>query len=146
MLNPLLGVEFDITPDGHLVNANHALVAELVHDYNPGLEVCWIPPDKREPGDKPYAIVHNMPDGSRYPVFFLDEDEMDHRVIARLAMGDMSKAANTDILKWMEAEDTARQALARRKELDAMEEARDVASHILKSGKARYRHNGKVYE
>ncbi len=145
MTNPLLTkTRYEITPAG-IISKDHQRIAEIISDYNPELSLAWIPTADRSEGEKPYCVVHTMVDGSRYPVMFLDEAQLDHRVIAELYMRDMSHAVNADPISWAEAQELAYKTMLAKKEEDEAAERADLAKSILKSKLNTYKHNGKKY-
>lgn len=145
-VNPLLGNRFQYdSGSGSFVSAQHQRIAEILKDYNPELSLMWIPPANRGAGDtKPYVVVHKQSDGNTYPVFYLDESELDHRVLARIFAADM-KRNNANPLADLEAAEAAQKILEAKEYEDAKAEKFDFAEHVLKSKLHSYRHNGKVY-
>jgi hypothetical protein len=111
------------------------------------MSLVWIPPEDRLPGDThPWGILHE-PGGNIAPyiIFTLREDEIQNRalVLERLFRGDQRRHnVMVDINNFQ----AAQQLLELKDRQNALEEAKDVADHIWKSPKARYRHNGRVYE
>ena len=79
--------------DGHWVNEAHARIAELINEYDPTMELVWIPPEHRvkNSNEAPYAVRHNPPNAEPYIIFYIAEDELDHRVLARIYRGDTTK-------------------------------------------------------
>lgn len=147
-INPLLGSNYRFDSDsGNIVSAQHQRIAEIIHDYNPELELMWIPPGKRDAQDtKPFVVVHRQKDGNVYPIFYVGEHEMDHRVLARIFAADMSRNDPNKILTEIEANEAAQEILKAKKYEDEMAEKRDFAKHLLQTNKNYYRHNGKVYK
>jgi hypothetical protein len=135
------GMAYVPAEGGYLVSERHARIAEIIQDYDETLELTWIPPDKREPGDKPFAVVHR-PDGQP-PYIVCYSDDPDERLLARIFSGDATK---TNVLDDIEALNAANQALKLKAELEAAEERQDVIEHIIRSPKTRYKHNGVIYE
>lgn len=130
--------------DGHFISAEISRIVELIREYSQYLEVKWIPPELREPGDAAFAIVEHTSDGRVLPIFKVQtEEEFDHRVLARIYSSDNSKA---NVLDNIDAQNMAIREIQRKKHKDEMDEAHDVAVSILKSGRATYRHKGRVYE
>lgn len=146
-INPILGNNYRYDPNsGSFVHAKHQRIAEIIHDYNPELELAWIPPANRTAEDtKPFMVIHNQSDGQRYPVFSLSEDELDERVLARLFYADMKKHKADTVMTAIEAAEAAEAIYKAKEHEDEMAEARDLATHILKSPLHTYRHGGKVY-
>lgn len=132
--------------DGHMVGERVVRVAEIIRDYDPTLEIQWIPPHNRtDPNDPHFAIVAKPSGQPAYTVFYVkNESEMDERVLARLFEMDAAKQGN--ILNKIDAHNNAIRAIELKKKMDELEEAHDIAHHVLRSPKTRYRHNGVVYE
>lgn len=132
-----------LDPDsGMALSEKHIRIAEIIKDYNPELELAWIPPANRTAFDKnPFAIVHNSAKG-RYLVGTFSEEQMDHRIIQHLFSIDNK---NHNVLSELEREEAAKQALRMKEQMDAHEERMDFARSLITSKKNYYRHNGKVY-
>ncbi len=130
------------TEDGYWVNENHARISELIREYNPDMELVWIPPDRRFDDAIPYAVRHNPPNAMPYIVFHIKEDELDHRVLGRLYAGDTTKH---DVLARIEADDQARLNLQAKIKREKAEERQDFIKSVVGSNKHTFRHNGKIY-
>lgn len=148
MTNSLLGTEYRFDKEsGYILHAQHQRIAEIIHDYNPELELVWIPPDRRDAEDtKPFAVIHRQRDGQQYPVFFIAEDEMDHRVLGRIFAADMRKHNPNNVIREIEAYENAQRILEAKAYEEKKAEALDLAKHVLKSKLHKYRHDGKVFE
>lgn len=129
--------------DNKAVNTEHERIARIIRDYNPELRLVWIPADKREVGDIPYAVVHRPANGEEYVVFYVEEHEMNETVLTRIFFNDRSKK---DPLAMVESAEAAKNVMMLARQKDEMDEAHDLAYHILKSKKHTYKHNGKVYQ
>lgn len=132
-----------LTDEGAL-SQKHMRVAEIIKDYDPDLELAYIPKAERTAFDaRPFAIVHTNPaNGYRYVVMTCKEEEVDHTILARLF------AANTDendVIGQLEAHDTAVRLMEYHKRMEDMEEKREFMKTVITSKKNYYRHNGKVY-
>ena len=125
----LNGVVLDPTV-GAAISAEHLRIAEIINDYDPTLELVWIPPKDRNAFVKPFGVRHNPPGREPYMVFYLTESEVDYKIISRLFMGDNSKS---DVVKQVEADEAALRLVNYKREMDAMEEAQDMASWALKT-------------
>lgn len=141
-MNPLgLPDVYVPTEGGYFVSEKHARIAEIIHDYDPTLELAWVPPERREPGDKPFAVVHSPMDSAPYVVCYADD--CDERLLARVFSMDSAKH---DIWSEMEAQNQAVEALKLKKQMEEMEESHEIAASILRSPKSVYKHNGVRYE
>lgn len=130
-------------PDGHFVSEKHARIAEIVQDFNPYLELVWIPPENRKENDDtpPFAILDRTPGKKPYIVFTIKEDELDERVIAKLFQGDL---AHNDVLGRLEAQERAAQVLKYKEQMDKAAERQDFVKSVVGSGKHSFRHNGRI--
>lgn len=126
--------------DGTFISETHARIAEILKDYDPDIDLLWIPPANRMPGDKPFAVAKTEPSGKRYIICYADE--CDERLLARIWSMDASKH---NIAAQLDAATAAREALRLKKEQERLEEAHDMAATILKSPLHTYRHGGKRY-
>lgn len=118
----------------------HERVAVLLKEYNPELELQYVPEHDRDAFTaKPFRVVHNSPQGA-YVVGYFAEKDVNHNLIAYIWKHDRR---NRDVLTDLEIEENAKQALLMREQLDKMEEAKDIAKTIIKSPLHTYRHKGR---
>lgn len=135
MLTPLV--------DGHWVSEEYAQIAEIIHDYDKHLQLAWIPPEQRNDKTPPFAVLETSGDGQVNIVFTIKENELDHRVLARLFAGDTH---NKDVMAMLESDEAARKALELKKKMEIAEERRDIISTIVKSPLHTFRHNGHKFQ
>ena len=116
---------------GRALPAEANRIAQLIHDYDPTLELAWVPPETRELNEQhPYAVIHRPSDAPPYIVMRIRETELDHRVIARLWYNDNK---NGNVLNKIEAEEDAIRALELLKQQEALEEAQEKAAWMVKA-------------
>ena len=129
---------------GGFINDKHRRIAEIINEFDPTIEVMWIPRDRRGPGDKAYALRHQLPGKAPYLIKVYDEEEFDERVLAELF--EMAAAANgpLTVAQRVEMHDLAVKAVRMSKERELLEEARDEAEffwrtplHTVRLGKGR---------
>lgn len=137
-----LGTVFVPTEGGYFVDENQARIAEIIKDYDPELELAWIPPDKRQPGDQPFAVIHRPMGKPEYVAFYADS--CDERILERIFTGDVRNHGGT-ILDRVDAKNAAVKAVQMKKQIDELDEAADEAAHVLKSPLSKYRSNGVDY-
>lgn len=117
-------------------------IAEIIQDFDPTLELRWIPPENRTAFDnKPFAIWQVAPGFPPYIVMSLSEDELDHRVLASLFN---ASNKNGNILDKIEAEEAAKQVLRMKERMEIEEELRQFSVWALRQDKT-VKHNGVEY-
>jgi hypothetical protein len=115
-----------------------SILAEIVQDYDPYLELRWIPSDKRTRDDKkPYVIVDTR---SNYPVLYASELDQPEQILAKIIEGDNK---NGDILRKLEAQEAANKLFRYKEWLDNLEEAAAETEFLMKSPLNWINFNGK---
>jgi hypothetical protein len=124
--------------DGHFVSENQRRVAAALADYDPNLQLQWIPPGQRDQiQDNAFRVVDVSPGRSPYVVCF--SNECDERLLARVFAADNTKGS---IGSYLDAHNAAIEAVKLQKRKDSNEEANRMAFSILRSRKEHYKHNG----
>lgn len=144
MFNGLSNLDMDIaipTEDGRWVSEAHERIARIIQDYDPELFLAYIPPDRREPGDVPFAILHCPAGRESYIVFTVEH--CDERILERLWATDNR---NGDVLNRLDAHNAALEAVKLKKELDVREERAELVQSIVRSSKSVYKHDGITYQ
>ncbi len=118
-------------------------VAAVIRDLYPTVRLLRL-----EPGhpsfdpNKPYALVDEPNLTVPYVIRTLAESEIDARLVAWLIDNDNNNPdSKTNRLQILEM---AEKALNHKRELEYLEEKKDVMKSIMKSNKHEYRHDGKV--
>ena len=127
-------------PDGSFISAKIDRVVEAITEYDPRIDVQWIPPKMREPGDSAFRLVYNNDNGTQYIMFMVkSEEEFDSRVLQRIYASDgrLGAPKYSDV----EAAELAAKEVERRRNADSMAEAADMAYHVFRSRKHRYKIN-----
>jgi hypothetical protein len=130
---------------GHFISSTHQRIAEIIKDYDPDLELAWVPPDKRIVGDdKVFAVIDRA---RNYVVLEFTEEEADHRILARLWNNDVAKQGGPEAL-WdkMERERIALKAIELKEQLDRRQELLDFAATVIKSPLHSFKHRGKDFK
>ena len=134
-------VEFDKI-DG-LYSTDHRRVAEIISDLFPTVRLIRV--DSLHPAynpEQPFALVdepHLLPP---YVIRYIRESEVDARLVAWLVDNNMhDKDSQVNKLKILEMAEAAMKA---KRELEWMEEKKDMMKSVMGSRKNEYRHDGKV--
>lgn len=129
-----------IMVDGQFVSAKIERVVLAIKDYEPELEVKWIPPQHRKEGESAFAIIHDAPGNKPYVLFYVPtEEEFDERVLLRIIHNDQRNGKHK--LSEFEAAEEAVKLVQKQEWLDQMEEAHDIAAHVLRTPLNTYKVN-----
>ena len=122
-----------LSEDGRWRSQKMLHLAEILEDYNPYLELRWIPPEHRVGGNRvaPYVIVHCHPMMKEYVVCFVQEYDVPEQVLAKVFQADMNKH---DVLTALETQERADE-LFRMKEWQDEQEKRTDFTRMLMSPK-----------
>ncbi len=128
--------------EGQLISDRVQRIVMAITDYSPELRVDWIPDRQAKAENLPqFKIVHAPPDGQEFILFFVkSEEEFDERVLLRIIENDQG-ATGQQTWTEFEAAEKAKQLIEKQVYLDAMEEAEDIAKHILKTPLNTYKVN-----
>jgi hypothetical protein len=121
----------------------HRRIAAVIKDIFPTVRLLRL--EALHPSfspERPYALVDEPNLAPAYVIKTLAESEIDERLIAFLVENNMadpnSKVNRLGILEM------AQKAVEAKREIEWLEERKDVMASIMKSKKNEYRHNGKV--
>lgn len=130
----------DSNTDGW-VSSRFALLAEILQDYDPYLELRWIPPDKRTRDDKkPYVVVDTR---SNSAVLYADELDIPEEILAKVIQIDNK---DTTVISKLEAYEAAQRLFQMKEYLDKMGQAADEAKFFMKSPLNTIKFNGKKFD
>lgn len=131
---------FTIT-EGQLISDRVQRIVMAIKDYEPEIDVEWIPDRQAADENRPqFKIVHRPPDGQEFTLFYVkNEEEFDERVLLRIIQNDQRHSQVT--LTEYEAWEQTQKLVEKQVFLDAMDEANDIAKHILQSPLNTYRVN-----
>lgn len=127
---------------GAFVSEKQRRIAEILSDYDPTLELQWIPPGQRSSDDVAFRVVHRPP--GRPPYIVLTASELDERLLARVFDYDQRRGAQS--LGSIENYNNALELVRAKVEHEKLQEAHELAAAIIRSPKYHYRHNGVDYE
>lgn len=140
-----MSVDFDLatvlvpTGTGEIISEKQRRIAQIITDFDPELELRWIPLSKRVYLDDPPFCVTHTPVGKPSYVVLYAED-CDERLLARLF-----QARNTS-LDLLTAHNNAVKAVQLKKRMETFAEAEDKALHVLRSPKSSYSIDGKIIQ
>lgn len=128
------------TGDGYFVSEDQQRIAEIVQDYEPTLELVWIPPDRRGNDDKPFAVVCH-PTNGQPSYFVLFADQCDERILSRLWAADNK---HHNVLTELEVNEAAHKALELKRKEDELELRQDLMRSAIQSPLNTYRYENPI--
>lgn len=135
------------TEEGRFVSQKWMFLAEMLQDYNPSLELRWIPTEKRaiEDRDKPYMVVHKDKQGRNYIVLYASELDQPEEVMTRIIQSDMKHG---NVLDRMEIRNNVQKLFDMRKKEEELAEQEEFATWLVKTNKVnptfRDKHTGEL--
>lgn len=121
-----------VVQDGQFISQEVQRVVMAIKEYEPNLEVLWIPPDTRTEGQAAFKIVYHRPDGRDETLFHVaHEKDFDMRVLYRIIHNDQRNGSVS--LSEYEAWEKAAKLVQQQKFLDELEQATDIAYHVWRS-------------
>lgn len=129
--------------DGHFVSQTQIRIHEILQDYDPTLQLQWIPPDKRSEKDLAFRVVC-FPDNGKPPYLVLTAEEADERLLARVFEADQNQGPNR--LTFLENYNSARELVIAKQAEEERQEDHELAVSILRNQKSYYRHGGVNFE
>ena len=127
--------------DGQFVSSEVHRVVQAIKDYEPAIDVQWLPVGAREPGQPAFKVTYAPVGEEPFILFYVkDESEFDMRVLQRIIANDQRRTGKVEYTEY-EAWEMAQQAIAKQKAHEEMEAQADVIAHVLQSRKNTYKVN-----
>lgn len=107
-------------------------LAEMISDYNPKLELRWIPTDKRSPEDrnKPYIVVHTDKDNKEYIVLYASDLDTPEEIMTRLLNADMKHG---DVYQRMQTRNAVNKLFELRYQEEQLAQEEDLARWLTET-------------
>lgn len=125
-----------------VVDENFARLAEIIENYDPNLELRWIPPEHRDEKDVAPWMVVECRNGAEYPVLRAGPYVTAEEILAKVFNSDN---ANSNVLDELEAHNRAIEAFEQKRLLEKLEEAHDEAKFLKHTHLNTVRMNGKIF-
>jgi hypothetical protein len=127
--------------EGQLISDRVQRIVMAIKEYEPEIEVQWIPDRQaKEEGTPQFKVVHHQADGFDFTLFHVkSEEEFDETVLLRIIENDQRNGQVS--LSAYEAWEQTKKLMERQIYLDHMEQAQDMAAHILATHKNTYKVN-----
>jgi hypothetical protein len=131
----LFNGNFYFPVDGHFVSAKQVRINEILQDYDPSLQLQWIPPDKRSATDLAFRVVC-FPDG-RPPYAVCFSEEADERLLAKVFEADQRSSPNK--LSYIDNYNKALELARAKEDEEKRMEAHEMAQSVIRNNKSYYR-------
>lgn len=123
--------------NGNFISENQRRIGQILSEYDPNLQLQWIPPVNRGPDDYPFRVVDFSPGRPPYVVCFAHE--CDERLLAKVFQSDGTK---NNVLNYLDAHNAAVEAVRLKKMKEQRMEDHEFAMSVLRHKKINYIHNG----
>lgn len=121
---------------GTFISGRMQRLAEIIQDYDPYLELRWIPVDKRNSSDTcPYVVVDTRQGNNAYPLFYFGETTAPEEVLKKIFLGDNTKH---DVAREIDAHNAAVKAMELKEQLIQREEMHDQFHFLITSRSNNY--------
>lgn len=138
----ILNGNFYFPIDGHFVSQKQVRIHQILQDYDPTLELQWIPPNERSEKDAAFRVICRPM--AKPPYLICVADEADERLLAKVFEADQKNSSNK--LSYIDNYNNARQLLIEKEAMEKRQEDHELAASILRSNKSSYRHGGIDFE
>ncbi len=120
--------------DGHFVSVKQVRINEILQDYNPELQLQWIPPDKRSSRDLAFRVVHFPSGKAPYAICFAEE--ADERLLAKVFEADQTNSPNK--LNYIENYNRALELTRAKEAHDKRMEDHAIAQAAIRNNKSHF--------
>lgn len=126
---------------GCFISSKMEKLAEIIKDFDPYLELKWIPPNVRSSTDTmPYAVMASHPASAPYVLLRFGETENPEEVLARIFLGDNTRG---NVLSRIDAQNAAKEAFRLKEKMEVMYDMHDKFHFLATSRSNHYVNWGK---
>jgi hypothetical protein len=136
------GGNFYFPVDGHFVSQKQIRINEILTDYNPTLQLQWIPPDQRSERDLAFRVVCFPLGGAPYLV--CTATEADERLLTEVFRADQKNFP--DKLSYIENYNNARELVIAKEKEEVRQQDHELAAAIIRNTKSSFKHGGIDFE
>lgn len=145
MSNRIFNGNWYFPVDGHFVSAKQVRINEILQDYDPNLQLQWIPPDRRSSNDLAFRVVCFPPGKPSYAICFAEE--ADERLLAKVFEADQANSPNK--LSYIDNYNKALELTRAKEEHERLQESHEMAASVIRNNKSHYRiynHRGELID
>lgn len=144
-MTKVLNGNFYFPVDGHFVSQKQVRINEILQDYDPSLQLQWIPPSDRSSTDLAFRVVC-FPLGHA-PYLVCTAEEADERLLAKVFEADQRYSSNK--LSFIENYNRARELVIAKSEEEQRQQDHEIAAAAIRSNKSSYKfynHRGELVD
>lgn len=127
------------TNDGNWISERQRRINEILQDYDPRLQLQWIPPGARNEKDEPFRVVC-FPDNG-HPYLICTAMEADERLLANVFQADQRNHGQ-NLLSWLDNYNNAKELYIAKKNHENLQEAHEMAKSVIRNDRSSY----KIYD
>lgn len=121
--------------DGHWISEKQRRVNEILKDYDPQLELQWIPPGRRNDKDEAFRVVCFPANG--HPYLVCTSMEADERLLTAVFRSD-AKRRGKNLISWLDDYNSARAIYNAKVNQENLQEAHEIAKSVIRNNKSSY--------
>lgn len=135
----------DLTDDGHIyfpsndgkhwISEKQRRVNEILQDYDPKLQLQWIPPGRRNDEDHPFRVVCFPENGNPYLV--CTALEADERLLTTIFRAD-AKRRGKNLLSYLDDYNSAKAIYNAKVNQERRQEQHEMAQAVIRNTKSSY--------
>lgn len=145
----------DLTDDGHIyfpsndgtfISEKQRRINEILQDYDPQLQLQWIPPGRRNDKDEPFRVVCYPKNG--HPYLVCTALEADERLLATIFTSDQ-KRRSEGLLQWLDNYNGAKKLYNEKVNQERRQEQHEMAQAVIRNNKSSYmiyNHRGELID
>jgi hypothetical protein len=135
----------DLTDDGHIyfpsndgknwISEKQRRVNEILQDFDPNLQLQWIPPGRRNEKDEPFRVVCFPVNGR--PYLICTAMEADERLLATVFQSRQKNNAGS-LLTWLDNYNSAKEIYNAKINQERRQEQHEMAQAVIRNNKSSY--------
>lgn len=118
-------------------------LAQVIYEYDENLRFEMVPLNQQQHLTDKSKVFRVIDTRTNAVVLYADSLSRPDEILARLWSMDTKHG---DVLRRLDAQNAAKEALRLSKELDEREAMKDFSAFVLKNTKSRWSHEGKIYD
>jgi hypothetical protein len=141
----LVNGNFYFPVNGHFVSQKQVRINEILQDYDPTLQLQWIPPTDRSSNDLAFRVVCFPLGRAPYVVCF--SEEADERLLAKVFEADQANSPNK--LTYIENFNNALELVRAKADEERRQEDHAIAAAAIRNNKSSftfYNHRGELMD